>query len=58
LRQEDAAAVFNVEYRLEPTQTGTRFTQVSEFAWKRLSRYFTGRSDGLYAGRYEGSVGR
>jgi hypothetical protein len=35
-RQEDAAAVFNVEDRLEPTQTGTRFTQVSEFAWKRL----------------------
>jgi uncharacterized protein YndB with AHSA1/START domain len=36
LRQEDAAAVFDVEYRLEPTQTGTRFTQVSQFAWKRL----------------------
>jgi uncharacterized protein YndB with AHSA1/START domain len=38
LRQEDAAAVFNVEYRLEGTQTGTRFTQVSEFAWKTLPR--------------------
>jgi uncharacterized protein YndB with AHSA1/START domain len=38
LRQEDAAAVFNVEYRLEPTQTGTRITQVSEFAGKRLPR--------------------
>jgi hypothetical protein len=57
LRQHDAATVFNVEYRLEPTQTGTRFTQVSEFAWKRLPGYFTGRSDWLYAGRYEGSFG-
>jgi hypothetical protein len=38
LRQDDAATVFNVEYRLEPTQTGTRLTQVSEFAWKRLPR--------------------
>lgn len=38
LRQEDAAAVFDVEYRLEPAQTGTRFTQVSEFAWKSLPR--------------------
>jgi len=36
LRQEDAAAVFNVEYRLEPTRSGTRFTQVSVLAWKRL----------------------
>lgn len=42
LRQEDAAAVFTVEYRLEPTQTGTRFTQVSEFAWKRLPRVLRG----------------
>jgi uncharacterized protein YndB with AHSA1/START domain len=42
LRQEDAAAVFNVEYRLEPTRTGTRFTQVSEFAWKRLPRVLQG----------------
>jgi uncharacterized protein YndB with AHSA1/START domain len=42
LRQEDAAAVFNVEYRLEPTQTGTRFTQVSEFAWKSLPRVLHG----------------
>ncbi len=38
LRQEDAAAVFKVEYRVEPTQTGTRFTQVSDFTWKRLPR--------------------
>jgi len=35
-RQENSAAVFNVEYRLEPSQNGTRFTQVSEFEWKRL----------------------
>jgi uncharacterized protein YndB with AHSA1/START domain len=38
LRQEDAAAVFHVEYRLESTQAGTHFTQVSEFAWKSLPR--------------------
>jgi len=42
LRQEDVAAVFNIEYRLEPTQAGTRFTQVSEFAWKRLPRVLHG----------------
>ena len=42
LRQKDAAAVFTVEYRLEPIQAGTRFTQVSEFAWKRLPRVFHG----------------
>jgi uncharacterized protein YndB with AHSA1/START domain len=36
LRPEDAAAVFRVEYRLEPTRTGTRFTQVSEFVWKSV----------------------
>jgi uncharacterized protein YndB with AHSA1/START domain len=42
LGQEDAAAVFNVEYRLEPTQTGTRFTQVSEFTWKTLPHVLHG----------------
>jgi uncharacterized protein YndB with AHSA1/START domain len=42
LRRENAAAVFIVEYRLEPTETGTRFTQVSEFAWKRLPRVLHG----------------
>ncbi len=42
MRQEDVAAVFNIEYRLASTQTGTRFTQVSEFAWKRLPRAFHG----------------
>jgi carbon monoxide dehydrogenase subunit G len=38
LREEDDASVFEVEYRLEPTATGTQFTQVSEFEWKRLPR--------------------
>ncbi len=38
LREEDEASVFNVEYRLEPTPEGTRFTQVSEFEWKKLPR--------------------
>jgi len=42
LRWEDAAAIFNIEYRLEPIQDGTRFTQVSVFAWKRLPRVFHG----------------
>ena len=38
LREEDAASIFHVEYRLEPSETGTRFTQVSEFEWKKLPR--------------------
>ncbi len=42
LRQEDEASVFQVEYRLEPTQTGTRFTQISEFEWKKLPRVLHG----------------
>jgi uncharacterized protein YndB with AHSA1/START domain len=33
--------VFNVEYRLEH-KTGTRLTQVSEFAWKGLPRLLQG----------------
>jgi carbon monoxide dehydrogenase subunit G len=36
LREEDQASIFDVEYRLEPTAAGTRFTQVSEFRWKTL----------------------
>ncbi len=36
LREEDDAAVFDVEYRLEPTAAGTRFTQISTFEWKKL----------------------
>ena len=38
IREEDGAAVFEVEYRLEQAVDGTVFTQVSEFAWKRLPR--------------------
>jgi uncharacterized protein YndB with AHSA1/START domain len=38
LREEDAASIFNVEYRLEASEMGTRFTQTSEFEWKRLPR--------------------
>ncbi len=36
--EEDAASVFRVEYRLVPGPTGTRFTQVSDFEWKKLPR--------------------
>lgn len=36
LREEDDASIFDVEYRLELTSSGTRFTQISEFRWKRL----------------------
>jgi polyketide cyclase/dehydrase/lipid transport protein len=36
LREEDEASVLHVEYRLEPSGTGTRFTQISEFEWKKL----------------------
>jgi carbon monoxide dehydrogenase subunit G len=39
LREEDASSVFTVEYRLEATTSGTRFTQTSEFAWKALPRF-------------------
>lgn len=42
LRQEDDAATFDVEYRLEPTAGGTRFTQRSDFEWKRLPRILHG----------------
>jgi uncharacterized protein YndB with AHSA1/START domain len=42
LREEDDASVFDVEYRLEPSGDGTRFTQVSSFAWKRLPRVLHG----------------
>ena len=38
LREEDEAAVLEIEYLLEPTAAGTRFTQVSEFDWKKLPR--------------------
>jgi uncharacterized protein YndB with AHSA1/START domain len=38
LREEDDASIFDVQYRLEPTSSGTRFTQISEFRWKTLPR--------------------
>jgi uncharacterized protein YndB with AHSA1/START domain len=38
MREEDDASVFNIEYRLAPTTTGTHFTQVSDFEWKELPR--------------------
>ena len=42
LREEDEASVFHVEYRLEPSNVGTRFTQISEFEWKKLPRILHG----------------
>jgi hypothetical protein len=36
LHQEDAAAVFIIEYRPERTEPGKRFTQMSEFTAKTL----------------------
>jgi uncharacterized protein YndB with AHSA1/START domain len=42
LREEDEASVFDVEYRLEPSDVGTRFTQISEFEWKKLPRILHG----------------
>jgi carbon monoxide dehydrogenase subunit G len=38
MREEDDASTVSVEYRLDPTATGTRFTQVTEGEWKRLPR--------------------
>jgi Polyketide cyclase / dehydrase and lipid transport len=42
LREEDEVSVFHVEYRLEPIGTGTRFTQITEFEWKKLPRVLHG----------------
>jgi Polyketide cyclase / dehydrase and lipid transport len=42
LREEDEASIFHIEYRLEPIEAGTRFTQVSEFEWKKLPRVLHG----------------
>jgi phosphoribosylaminoimidazole-succinocarboxamide synthase len=42
LREADEASTFDVEYRLEATGTGTCFTQISEFEWKRLPRFLHG----------------
>jgi uncharacterized protein YndB with AHSA1/START domain len=38
MREEDDASVFEVAYRVEPAGGGTRFTQISEFEWKKLPR--------------------
>jgi len=38
MREEDHGGVFNVEYRLDATESGSRFTQVSDCNWKRLPR--------------------
>jgi uncharacterized protein YndB with AHSA1/START domain len=38
LREQDDASVFDVEYRLDPEGQGTRFTQISEFEWRKLPR--------------------
>jgi hypothetical protein len=42
LREEDEVSVFHVEYRLQPSGTGTHFTQISEFEWKKLPRMLHG----------------
>ena len=42
IRQEDETSVFDVEYRLDPVPGGTRFTQVSDFTWKKLPRFLQG----------------
>lgn len=39
LREEDDDAVFHVAYRLEADELGTRFTQISEFEWKKLPNF-------------------
>jgi hypothetical protein len=38
LREEDDVSVFDVEYHLDAGGQGTRFTQISEFEWKKLPR--------------------
>ena len=38
MREQDGTSVFNVEYRLQATGSGTRFTQASDFEWKKLPR--------------------
>ena len=42
LREEDDASVFEVEYLLQPANGGTRFTQISDFEWKKLPRVLHG----------------
>jgi Polyketide cyclase / dehydrase and lipid transport len=38
LREEDDASLCEVEYRLDPTPTGTALAQISTFTWKRLPK--------------------
>lgn len=38
MHEEDAGSFFDIEYRLEPSGTGTRLTQTSDFGWKSLPR--------------------
>ena len=38
VREEDDVSVFMIEYRLDPSPTGTSFTQISEFKWKKLPK--------------------
>ena len=42
IREEDDVSVFEVEYRLDGRGDMTRFTQISEFEWKRLPRFLHG----------------
>jgi uncharacterized protein YndB with AHSA1/START domain len=42
LREEDGASIFEVTYRLEADGQGTRFTQSSEFEWKKLPKVLHG----------------
>jgi uncharacterized protein YndB with AHSA1/START domain len=42
LREEDEVSIFNVEYRIESGEAGTRFTQISVFEWKKLPRVLHG----------------
>jgi phosphoribosylaminoimidazole-succinocarboxamide synthase len=42
LREEDDVSVFDVEYRVEPSGDGTRFTQTSVVTWKKLPRVLHG----------------
>jgi hypothetical protein len=42
LREEDEASIFEVEYHLAHTESGTRLTQISQFEWKSLPRVLHG----------------
>lgn len=42
MREEDDVSVFEVEYTLEGSGSTTRFTQVSQFQWKKLPRFLHG----------------